>query len=295
MVIVPPFRSSSAIFFVARQRREVLDLGGELEDRAAIRVLHHGHHQALLGVGGEADVVLAAQDVRVVRVVDERVDDGELLQRRDERLDDERQEGELDAALGRVGLGLLAQRRELGHVALVHVREVRRHLLRAHHLLGDLAAHAAQRDDLVLRPARLGAGTDGRAGSAAAAGGRGRGRSVARRRGRRAARGEALDVLAGHAAAVAGGGDDVEVHAQLAGEAARGRRGEGALAARPAATGAAAGAGARAGAGAGAGGGAGAGAAGAAGAAAGAGGRSAAGALSAAGAGPRRRRRRSRP
>src|SRR5437870_4025034 len=81
----------------------------ELEDRLAIAVLDHRHDEAGVGRGGDADVVVLAINELVRRLVERAVQDRVLLERRDARLHDEREEAELHARLLRGRLHPRAQ------------------------------------------------------------------------------------------------------------------------------------------------------------------------------------------
>lgn len=139
---------------LARVVREPLDLGGEAEQRAPVGVFEHGHGEARLGRGGDADVVVAAPNDLVRRLVEGAVQVGVALERGDDGLDDEGQEVELDALRLSPGLEPLAQIAQGGHVALFDEREVRGRLLRAGHLVEDLLAHALERGALFERLGR---------------------------------------------------------------------------------------------------------------------------------------------
>ena len=63
------------------------------------------------------------------------------LERRGDRLDQKRHRRELDAAVGVVGLALLAHVFELGDVGVVEVRELRNRRVRLDHVAGDRLPH----------------------------------------------------------------------------------------------------------------------------------------------------------
>ena len=69
MVKVEPLRSSRVELARARGGAEPLDLERELEQAPAIGVADHRHDQALLGRGGDADVVAVVQHELVASAV----------------------------------------------------------------------------------------------------------------------------------------------------------------------------------------------------------------------------------
>ena len=149
---VEPVSSSRVALPVRAFSRQLVERRAAMsKSDLLIGVLDHRHDQPVGRRRRDADVVALAQHDLLLLLVEGGVDDRELLEPRAHRLDDERQEGELDAALLGARLGALAQRDQLGHVALFDVGEVRRGLPRAVHVLGDLLAHAAERDALVAR------------------------------------------------------------------------------------------------------------------------------------------------
>ena len=155
--------------------REILDrqfavarLAGQRSDRLldlgkghSVGVTHDRHDQTLLGADRDADVVVVFVDDVVA--VDFGVDLGQLLQRDDRGLDEDRHEAEADPVLLLEGVAMaLAQRHRLGHVDLVEGRQHRGGVLRRLQALGDAPpqtghAHA----DLALTHRR---GRDRRAG-----------------------------------------------------------------------------------------------------------------------------------
>ena len=84
-----------------------------------------GTTRPLRRVGGEADVVVLLEDQVVA--VERGVELGELLQRRDRRLDHEREHADLDAALLVLLVQLHAEGFEVGDVGVVVVGDVRDH------------------------------------------------------------------------------------------------------------------------------------------------------------------------
>src|SRR5690606_17641290 len=115
---------------LARQRGEFAHFPGDLHHALLGGIAQDRHHQAIRGVGGEADVVVALEDevVAVQRGVERRV----LLQRGDAGLDQEGEHGQLAGLAGGDRLGVLAvqrdaQRLELGDVGVVVLGDVRDH------------------------------------------------------------------------------------------------------------------------------------------------------------------------
>ena len=133
----------------ARGIGEPLDLGGDVEQAEPIRVVHHGHEEALIGGRGHADAVaLLHHDARAL-LVEHRVDDRIALEPADDRLDDERQIRELHPLLRRRTLGLIAHLDEPADVDLLDVGVVHRRRVRLLEALRDATTHAAERDLLV--------------------------------------------------------------------------------------------------------------------------------------------------
>ena len=115
-----------------------------------VAVADHGHHEALLGRDGDADVVVVVLDEHVA--LDLRVDRGHLPQGLDDGLHEEGHEAELEAVLlHEVLLVLGAERHHRGHVDLVEGREQRGVVLGRDEALGD---PLAQRRELPARLAR---------------------------------------------------------------------------------------------------------------------------------------------
>ena len=154
MVNVDPERSSRGRLAAAGQRRQPFDLARQLDDREPVGVANHGHDQPRVGRGRQADVAVAPLHDLARRVVQGGVELRELRQRLRRRLDDERQERQLDAARRQPLVRALAQRHQVGAVDLLDVGVVRRGLLRPHEVLGDLLAHAAERQAHVVAVGR---------------------------------------------------------------------------------------------------------------------------------------------
>ena len=189
-VNVPPASSSGPTWPDLVRDGEVGDLAGEAADVQVAGAVDDRHHQAAVGVHGDAEVLgRVVGDLLRLRV-DDRVELRVDLQRLDGRLREERQERQLDALAGlEGGLGPVAEPGDVGDVDLDHGGELGRGLQRLDHPLGDDLARpghplggAAQRVG--------GRSPDGhggsRAGAAAAAGAAaGRGRARQPRPGRR--------------------------------------------------------------------------------------------------------------
>ena len=104
---------------------QAIDLACEIEQRAAIRVANHRHHQALGRLGRDADVILTALHDFAGRLVEGGVELRVLSQGLDRRLHEEGQVGELDAVPGHPPLGLVAQFDQFSTVDLLDVGELR--------------------------------------------------------------------------------------------------------------------------------------------------------------------------
>ena len=114
---------------------------GQFTHAAALGVADDRHHQAMVGVDGATQVHrLLPQDL-FLRVVHIGVQRRVLLQRLGDRQHDEGQHAELGAQDGRVLLALAIKR---GDVGGVHHREVHGRLHRKVERLGDLATHATE-------------------------------------------------------------------------------------------------------------------------------------------------------
>jgi hypothetical protein len=107
-----------------------------------------GTMRPVVGVGGDAEVVVLLDHQLLRDLVERAVHRRVLLHGGDDRLHDERQVGDVDALVGERLLRLAADLHQLGDVDVVDVGEVRRGVLRPRHRLGDLAAQAAERHAL---------------------------------------------------------------------------------------------------------------------------------------------------
>src|SRR5439155_14247785 len=96
-------------FLVARRIREALDLLREIPQVPPVRLVDYRHREALVRGGCEANVVVSLNDDLLSLVVDGRVEGGEFLQRREDRLDEERQEGDLVFLAVRVPVQVIPQ------------------------------------------------------------------------------------------------------------------------------------------------------------------------------------------
>jgi hypothetical protein len=121
MVNVPPCMSFGPSLTVARLRRDRHELAAQLDDALAVGVADHRHDQPARGLVGDADVVVALDDDRVLlggqRAIELRV----LFERRDDGLDQERQQRDpvgVAVGLGR-GVQSLAVGVQVGDVRLV--------------------------------------------------------------------------------------------------------------------------------------------------------------------------------
>ncbi len=158
MVNVEPWRSCALLMpalaslprrSISRARSRRLSLVGVLDDR---------DHEARVGRGSDADVVGLAVDELLRLLVERAVQDGVLLERRDDGLHDEGQERELRAVLLGGWLEARAQAHQRGRVALFDEREVRGRLRRLLHLQRDAPSHPDERHALVRCAGRDGDG-----------------------------------------------------------------------------------------------------------------------------------------
>ncbi len=226
---------------LARPRGELRELGRQISDPLAVDAPHHRHHEALVGVHRDADVVVALEDELARRLVQARVEARVRPERGRHRLDQEDRQGQVRASLAAALLVAAPHRLELGDVGLVVLGDVRDHRPGEREVLGAAPPDPAERLPLdrapLLEPRQRGKGNGpgqgpgglGRTGRRRAQGARGRRAPAPRRgRGRRlAARaGRGADVLVRDPAARAGPAHVGEVHTQLAREpAGRGGRG----------------------------------------------------------------------
>ena len=143
---VPPRRSSSRAW-PARASALSRSISRAIVGQVlAVGVADHRHDQAGRRGHGDADVVAVVQHDLAGLLVERGVDDRHFLQRRDHRLDEERQVGQLHAGRGERLAQAGAQPDQLGDVALIDVAVVRDGVLGVDHVLGDLAAEAGQLD-----------------------------------------------------------------------------------------------------------------------------------------------------
>src|SRR6185295_11150535 len=82
---------------VARGLGQAPDLDRQLEQAELVRVVHDRHDQTLIGRSRDPDVIVAEQYELVGLRVEAAVQDRVLLERRDHRLDREREIREVDA------------------------------------------------------------------------------------------------------------------------------------------------------------------------------------------------------
>ena len=110
---------------LAHALRDRAELLAELEDALAVDVLDDGNDEAVWRVDGDADVVVALEDERVLLRRERRVELGELLQRDDRCLHEKGKHRHPVAFLLGGAVELLAIGLELGDVGLVGVGDVR--------------------------------------------------------------------------------------------------------------------------------------------------------------------------
>src|SRR2546422_8343359 len=135
-------------FLVAGRRGETIDFLREVPEALLVGLMDDGHREALVRGRRDADVVVSLDDDLPSLVVDGGVQGREFYQRREDGLDEEREEGEFDSLALRGGLQMVAQVDELGHVDLFHVREVSRGGVGLRHLLEDPLPQPMNRDPL---------------------------------------------------------------------------------------------------------------------------------------------------
>ena len=109
---------------------------------------HDRHHQAVRRLRRDADMDAAVAVDGLGLVVVVRVDLREVGDRLDQRLHQERQQGQLRAVAACPGVERRAQLLERGDVDLLDIGEVRDAALRLRHLLGDAPAQADDLDRL---------------------------------------------------------------------------------------------------------------------------------------------------
>jgi hypothetical protein len=129
----------------------VLDRAGQADQVVRIGVVDDRHHQALVGRGRDADVVVPLEYDLALGFIERSIQQGKLLQRGDQRAQDVGDVSELDAFLLRLRLARFAVGGDGAHVDLGDERELR-HGARGHrHVLGDALAQPAQRHALLER------------------------------------------------------------------------------------------------------------------------------------------------
>src|SRR5207249_3288263 len=106
-------------------------------------------HEAFVRRGRDPDVEVFLQHDLAAFVVHGRVQRGEFLQGTEDRFDEEREEGELEALPFRGLLQMVPQVDQLGHVHLFDVREMGRGHVGLRHLLEDPLAKAVDRNPLL--------------------------------------------------------------------------------------------------------------------------------------------------
>ncbi len=114
----------------------------------------HRHHQAAVGLRGDAQMHGAVARDEIGRVVVARIHLWKFAHRQHDGAHQQRQQCQLAARRGVLGVELLAQRFALGHVDFLDIGEVRNMLLCFLHLLRDLAAQADDRDGFLPLEAR---------------------------------------------------------------------------------------------------------------------------------------------
>src|SRR5947199_52290 len=126
--------------------REAFDFLREAPQVLLVRLVDDGDGQPLVRGGRDPDVVVFLDDDFAVLVVDGTVQGRELLEGAEDRLDEKREERQLDSLPLRGLPEVFPQVDELGHVHLLDVREVGRRHVRLRHLLEDPLAEAVDRD-----------------------------------------------------------------------------------------------------------------------------------------------------
>ncbi len=126
------------------------DLRREVEQAQLVRVVQHGDHESLVCRGCDPDIVVLLEEDLAARLVECRVDDGEALERADDRLDDKGEIAQSYAFGGGGGLGLFAECDELGHIALLDIGVVHRGGVGFREPFGDPSSHASEGDGLRL-------------------------------------------------------------------------------------------------------------------------------------------------
>src|SRR5439155_6114903 len=128
-----------------RALAEIVDRASQSEDVLLLGVLHDRNDETPLQRDSDADVVVAV--VKDAVLVHRGVEDGELAQCGDHRLDDEGEIGELHASLGECVLVLPAELFDVGEINLERGSDMSRSLFRQDHVPRDLLAHHGERLD----------------------------------------------------------------------------------------------------------------------------------------------------
>ncbi|MBC7209429.1 MAG: filamentous hemagglutinin family protein, partial [Pseudomonas sp.] len=130
---------------VARGVGDTGNLAGVAPQVAGLGVAQYRHHQAVVALGGDADMHRAVAGDDLGLVVVGGIDLREVAQGDDHGAHQERQQGQLAAAVAMLGVELLAQGLEGSDVDLFDIAEVGDATLGVLHALGDLAAQADHR------------------------------------------------------------------------------------------------------------------------------------------------------
>ena len=125
---------------LARPDGERLDLLGEFKQALAVHLANHRDEQAGVRVHSQADVIILLDDNLACCLVEARVENRMLLQRRLDRLQRERREGQARAPGFEVRLVFLAQLHQRGDVGLVELRHARHRRPTLPHSLADYPA-----------------------------------------------------------------------------------------------------------------------------------------------------------
>ena len=200
----------------ARPIRKIGDGVGEASDAQPVRVVDHRHHQAGGRSHRDAQVDAPLEDDAVL--TPGRIHGGVVFQGGGDGLQRKGQVGQVHALPGAESVPLpVAQADQFGDVHLHHAPRMRNLRHRAHHGVGDHAAHGGQLNTFLVSRKRCGrcgwcsSGNDGR------------------RCGRRGDRCRlflqvAQHIVPGDAPAHAGAGDMVNIQVVLGGQPAHGRR-----------------------------------------------------------------------
>ena len=152
-VKVPPCTSSGVSRFVRARSARSLTARASSSRLFSLRVADHRHDQPVGDRDGHADVQAPVDQQRVF--AEAAVGHGHGPEPGDDRLDEERREGQPDTLPLELAPQPLARPDDTRHVGFHDRGDVRRGLLAQHHVPGDGLAHRRERDNLVIGGGRV--------------------------------------------------------------------------------------------------------------------------------------------